>query len=784
MSDPVVPVAPSPTAQLGTALADWMDPTVPAAPNEMVLPLPAGVAAAAATLGVPVPTLVLAAFVRVVGTLVGETDVAIGRTAAEAPPVLLRVPLPDGSWRDLVAAVRSSVAAAEPLAGPVDAGFGPGPAALAVLAAGASVRLRRDPARFDAGYAARVGGHLTSALSALAADPDAAYAAADLLTPAERRHLVHGLAGAARELPPTSVPALLTAVARSNPDAPAVSYQGEAWTYSRLLAAVDRVAGVLLAAGLADEDIVAVSCPRSPEWIAAILGVLRAGGAFLPVEPGTPPERVGHLLRRSACRFVLTGPAGLSGTGGTWSRPVAAAVSGDEPTVPVPDTPIPADRLAYVYFTSGSTGLPKGAMCEHGGLLNHLLAKIEDLDLGGDDVVVQSAQQSFDISLWQFAAPLLLGARTHVVARDDVLDVRRFLAAVVDGGGTVIQVVPSYLDVLLRHIEAHPTGLGRLRLVSVTGEALSRSLVSRWFARCPAVPLVNAYGATEASDDATHEVLTAPPAGDVPVGRPLRNVTVYVLGPGDTLRPLGALGEIAFSGICVGRGYVNDPDRTAAAFGPDPFRPGERLYRTGDVGRWLPSGRLSFAGRQDDQVKVNGIRIELGEVEHAVLEHPRVQSVAAVVAPTPGVGKALVAFYTSPDRLPPAELREHLAALLPPSSMPAGLHPLAALPLTANGKVDKRLLLERVGPADSAADDRPRTPTERRLAAAWATALERPAAGIGRYDSFFDMGGGSLSALRMVSSLDGLLSLADLMRTPVLSELAAAVDRARGKPRA
>jgi amino acid adenylation domain-containing protein len=768
-----------------TALADWVDPTAPAGPLELELPLPAGVPAAAAALGVPVPTLVLVAFVRVVGTLAGETDVAVGLTEAGAPPALLRVPVPDGSWRDLVAAVRSAAPAAEPLTGPVDAGFGAGPAALAVQAAADSMRLRRDPTRFDAGYAARAGGHLTNALTALAADPDALHAAADLLTPAERRHLVHGLAGASRELPPSSVPALLAAGARSHPDRPAVSFQGEVWTYGRLQAAVDRVAGVLLAAGLAAEDVVAVSCPRSPEWIAAILGVLRAGGAFLPVEPGTPPERVGHLLRQSAGRFVLTGADGLPGTGAAWSRPVAAVLSDDEPPAPVPDTAIPPDRLAYIYFTSGSTGLPKGAMCEQGGLLNHLLAKIEDLDLGLDDVVAQSAQQSFDISLWQFAAPLLLGAQTLVVSRDDVLDVRRFLAAVVDGGATVIQVVPSYLDVLLRHLEAHPTGLGRLRLVSVTGEAVSRSLVSRWFGRYPAVPLVNAYGATEACDDATHEVLTEPPAGDVPVGRPLRNVTVYVLGAGNTLRPLGAPGEIAFSGICVGRGYVNDPDRTAAAFGPDPFRPGERLYRTGDIGRWLPSGRLSFAGRRDDQVKVNGIRIELGEVEHAVLGHPRVQSSSVVAVPLPGVGRALVAFYTSPDGLAPAELHEHLAALLPPSSMPIGLHALAALPLTANGKVDKRALVERVRPAGAAKvtyvpDGQPRTPTERRLAAAWATALERPAASIGRHDSFFDIGGGSLSALRVVGSLNGLLSLADLTSTPVLSDLAAAVDRVSG----
>ena len=778
------------TERAGRVLTNWVDPTVPDAPAELVVPLPAGVAGAAAALDVPLPALVLAAFVRLVGTLAGETEVSIGLTGPQAPPTLLRVVLPDGSWQDLVTAVRSAAAVAEPLDNvvdfAVDAGFGPGPAALAVVeVTDDSVRLRRDPVRFDAAYAARVGGYLSNALTALADDPDAPHATADLLTPAERHHLVYGLAGAARELPPTSVPELLAEVARSRPDAPAISYRGEVRTFGWLQAAIDRVAGVLLAAGLAAEDVVAVSCRRSPEWIAALLGVLRAGGAFLPIEPGTPPERVGYLLRQSGSRFVLTGPDGLPGADGAWSRPVAALLSGDERVAPVPETPIAADRLAYIYFTSGSTGQPKGAMCEHGGLLNHLLAKIEDLGLGAEDTVVQSGQQSFDISLWQFAAPLLVGARTLVVPREDLLDVRRFVAAVVDGGATVIQVVPSYLDVLLRHIEARPVGLGRLRLICTTGEALSRSLVSRWFAQFPKLPVVNAYGATEVYDNATHGVLTAPPVAEVPVGRPLGNATVYVLGPGDTLPPPGALGEIAFSGLCVGRGYINDPERTALVFGPDPFRPGERLYRTGDFGRWLPSGELAFAGRRDEQVKINGIRIELGEVEHAVVQHPRVHTAAVVAAPLPGAGKGLFAFYTSPDGLSPVELHEHLAARLAPSSMPLALHPLTALPLNANGKVDKRRLIEQVRPAGpvpevgAVDDDRPQTPTERRLAEAWAAALDRSADGISRHDSFFDIGGGSLSAMRLVGSLDGLVSLPDLLRAPVLSELAAVLEQDR-----
>ncbi|HEX6754632.1 MAG TPA: AMP-binding protein, partial [Mycobacteriales bacterium] len=483
------------------------------------------------------------------------------------------------------------------------------------------------------------------------------------------------------------------------------------------------------------------------------------------------------VLERSGCRFVLTETGGLAGTGRRWSRPVAELLAAGG--TGAPDVTVAPEQAAYVYFTSGSTGTPKGALCEHRGMANHLAAKIEDLGLGPDDVVVQNAEQSFDISLWQLAAPLLVGARVLVVPRRDILDVRRFLDVVLGGGTTVLQVVPSYLDVLLRHLERHPdANLGRLRVVSVTGEAVGRPLVARFFARCPGLTLVNAYGATEASDDTTHEVMTAtPPEALVPVGHPVRNVTVYVLGPGDALRPLGAPGEIAFSGVCVGRGYVNDPERTAEAFGPDPFRPGERMYRTGDFGRWLPTGSLEFHGRRDEQVKVNGIRIELGEVTARALSHPGVDTAAAVVTPLPGVGKSLVAFYTSPSGVDTGELRAHLAAGLPANAVPARLHRVDALPLTANGKVDRRALVARA--LDAAAPstvEAPATPTERRLAEAWAHALDRPVEAIGRADDFFALGGGSLSALRMVAGLGGLVTLADLLRAPVLRELAAVAD--------
>lgn len=231
--------------------------------------------------------------------------------------------------------------------------------------------------------------------------------------------------------------------------------------------------------------------------------------------------------------------------------------------------------------------------------------------------------------------------------------------------------------------------------------------------------------------------------------------------------------------MCVGRGYVNDPARTADAFGDDPFRPGQRIYRTGDFGRWLPTGSVEFHGRRDEQVKVNGIRIELGEVEARILEHPRVLAAAVVITPMPGTGKSLVAFYETGDGLTDDELRVHLRAALPAASVPAQLVAVDRLPLNSNGKVDKKTLIARAQalPTGAAVRTAPRTPTEHRLAAAWAAALGMPAERIGGDDHFFELGGASLSALRMVAELDGLITLPQLLSHPVLRELAAVVDK-------
>src|SRR5262249_15357010 len=398
------------------------------------------------------------------------------------------------------------------------------------------------------------------------------------------------------------------------------------WTYRELNAHANQLARALLARGLSREGVVGVVTERNLDWMTAVLAVFKAGLAYLPIEPHFPADRIARMLSRAGCRLVLTercSTARLDQALGLLSGVemlfIDAAYEEGHPEGDL-GIDVAPDQLAYIYFTSGSTGEPKGAMCEHAGMLNHLFAKIDDLRIGEGDVVAQTAPQCFDISLWQLLSALLVGGRTLLVEQEVILDARRFIDKIVDGRVNVLQVVPSYLEVLVSCLEQHPRELPDLRFVSVTGEALKKVLVQRWFAAQHVIKLVNAYGLTETSDDTNHEVMDrVPDREQVPLGRPINNVSLYIVDEHLVPVPLGAPGEIVFSGVCVGRGYINDPERTRRAFMADPYREGRRLYRSGDYGRWLPEGKVEFLGRRDNQVKISGFRIEIGEIENALL---------------------------------------------------------------------------------------------------------------------------------------------------------------------
>ncbi|MFI7337568.1 amino acid adenylation domain-containing protein [Streptomyces sp. NPDC050085] len=628
--------------------------------------------------------------------------------------------------------------------------------ALHVRADGRTLRLRYRTDVHDAEAAARIAGyHLTALVSPQRRS---------LLSEEELRFQLEELAGPHRKLPDRRVHELFEERAAAHPDAVAVVAEGGRLTYGELNSRANQVGRELLARDLRPEDVVAVRMERCLDWPAAVLGVLKAGGCYLPIEPHFPAARIAATLARAGCERVV------AEEGGTFSVPDACAQGHADGNLGVRVDP---GRLAYIYFTSGSTGEPKGAMCEHAGFLNHVYAKLDDLGIGAGDVVAQTAPQCFDISLWQLLAALLVGGRTHLVAQGAILDVPRFVETIADGRVTVLQVVPSYLEAVLAELAARPRRLPDLRCVSVTGEAVKKELVRRWFAARPGVRLVNAYGLTETSDDTNHEVMDRVPDEDrVPLGRAVANVRIYVVDEDLVPVPLGAPGEIVFSGVCVGRGYVNDPERTKAAFGADPYRPGERLYRSGDHGRWLPDGKLEFLGRRDGQVKIRGFRVELGEIENALLRVDGVRDGAVVVVR----GTQLAAFCTGLEPVSAETVRTRLGVSLPAYMVPSVVHWRERLPLTANGKTDRRALTalaEQLAPSTAA----PLTELEERLAALWADVLGIPAARIGRHDHFFDLGGSSLSAVKLVIALDRAVALKDVIQHPVLAELAGLLDR-------
>ncbi|HEX2289730.1 MAG TPA: non-ribosomal peptide synthetase, partial [Pseudonocardiaceae bacterium] len=401
---------------------------------------------------------------------------------------------------------------------------------------------------------------------------------------------------------------------------------------------------------------------------------------------------------------------------------------------------------------------------------------------GEGQVVAQTAPQCFDISLWQLVSALLVGGTTLLVEQEVILDAARFVDKIVDGRVAVLQVVPSYLEVVLSYLEQHPHELPDLRCVSVTGETLKKELTQRWFAAEPGIKLINAYGLTETSDDTNHEVMARVPDRErVPLGPPVNNVHVYIVDEHLSPVPLGAPGVIVFSGVCVGRGYVNDPERTRSAYLTDPHRNGQRLYRGGDYGRWQPGGKLEFLGRRDTQVKIRGFRIEIGEIENTLVRVPGVRDGAVVVAEKADQSKHLLAFYSGQQPLDVHLLRDTLGESLPEYMIPSTFHWRETLPLTANGKIDRKsltALARELDGSDLTGLDYhgPSTPTEQRLAAAWAKVLGIPADQISRRDHFFDRGGTSLSAVNLVITLHRAVSLKDVNRHPILADLAALVE--------
>ncbi|MGW4466815.1 amino acid adenylation domain-containing protein [Micromonospora sp. NPDC004704] len=579
----------------------------------------------------------------------------------------------------------------------------------------------------------------------------------------------------------------IRAHAEARPEAVAVVDDGQAVGYAALVGRASALTRRLRAHEVGSNSLVAVLGDPGVRFIVSALGVLGAGAAMIPLDTRAPVGRTAGLLADSGVRTLLVGPEcrELAEEIVTSSAHHLDLIMADDAVDPAGAlTPLwgREDDLAYVIFTSGSTGRPKGAMVHRRGMVNHLLAKVDDLELTAADLVVQNAPLTFDIAIWQMFAALIVGGRVRVVPRETAADPELLMNLVRREAVTVLEVVPSLLRAALDSWDsgAPEIGLPELRWMVVTGEALPADLCVRWLARYPDIVMVNAYGPTECSDDVTHAFIAGPddlPDGRVAIGRAVRNTRLYVLD--DSLRPVppGGRGELYVGGVGVGRGYLGDPTKTAATFLADPFadEDGARMYRTGDRVMSRSDGQLEFVERRDNQVKVRGHRIELGEVEAVLRGLPDVSDVVVDVRPDANGQKRLVAWVVGVTD--PSTLRAYAAGVLPDYMVPAVFVALDALPLTANGKVDRKAL-----PAPSARTTTgraARTPGEQVLRDLFAEVLGVPDVGID--DSFFDLGGDSIVSIQLVSRARRaglLITPQEIFRHKTAGGLAAVARRA------
>ncbi|MFE0459880.1 amino acid adenylation domain-containing protein [Kitasatospora sp. NPDC058965] len=613
---------------------------------------------------------------------------------------------------------------------------------------GLSLVVEANPALYTAEQVVEHGSRLLRVLDALATcDPDLPTSRIDTTDATERTRLLANGTGPTATPSEVGLSELFEAQAGRSPQATALVFEDTELTYAELNNRVDRLARLLVAHGAGPERVVALVLERSVELVVAILAVLKAGAAYLPVDPEYPAERIRHLIEDGAPALVLA-------TGNTADRVPGATLVLDSPRL-LPEleavdttSALPAphpDNPAYVIYTSGSTGRPKGVVVPHRGISNRLAWMQHTHRLTADDRVLQKTPFGFDVSVWEFLWPLLEGA-TLVVARPGGHRDAAYLAELIQRRGiTVTHFVPSMLHAFLQ--EPTSADCVHLRAVFCSGEALSPELRDRWHAVL-GVPLYNLYGPTEASVEVTAWPCRSTPT--VPIGRPVRNTRVYVLDAALRPVPPGTPGELYLAGVQLARGYLNRRALTAERFVACPYgAPGERMYRTGDLVRWNRHGELEHLGRTDHQVKLRGLRIELGEIEAALTAVPGVAQ-AAVLLREDRPGQQRLVGYLVPAQagLTPGEVRAQLAARLPEYLIPANLLLLAQLPVTPNGKLDRKAL-----PAPDRRADAPvrvaRTNRERILARIFAELLGCAEVDIDQ--GFFEQGGDSITAIQLVA---------------------------------
>ncbi|UXY50549.1 non-ribosomal peptide synthetase [Pseudomonas tohonis] len=627
---------------------------------------------------------------------------------------------------------------------------------------------------FEAATIERMAGHWLGLLEAIVTRPDAPIAELPLLSPAERETQLHGWNATATEYPlDTPVHQLIETQVQRTPDAPALAFGAETLSYAELNRRANRLAHALIARGVGPDSLVGIAVERSIEMVVGLLAILKAGGAYVPLDPEYPAERLAYMLDDSGVKLLLSQSH--------LELPLAEDVQRiDLDRAPFDDFPeanpgvaLDAENLAYVIYTSGSTGKPKGAGNRHSALTNRLCWMQQAYGLAAGDSVLQKTPFSFDVSVWEFFWPLMTGARLVVAAPGDHRDPARLVALIERENITTLHFVPSMLQAFL--LDPQVERCTSLKRIVCSGEALPVDAQQQVFARLPQAGLYNLYGPTEAAIDVTHWTCVDEGKDGVPIGQPIANLGCYILDANLEPVPVGVLGELYLAGKGLARGYHRRPALTAERFVANPFVAGERMYRTGDLARYRQDGVIEYAGRIDHQVKIRGLRIELGEIEARLMELDEVRE-AVVLA----VDQRLVGYVVPATAdLDTEQLASQLRNGLPDYMVPAQWVLLEAMPLSPNGKLERKAL-----PQPDAVQSRkdyvePQEGLERQLADIWQALLgvER----VGRHDGFFELGGHSLLATQVVSrvrqQLQREVSLRTLFEHPQLSDFARAIER-------
>jgi len=613
---------------------------------------------------------------------------------------------------------------------------------------------------FDESTIQRLSERFNVLLRAIVANPETHIAALPLLSPTEEHQLLVAWNDTAEIFPqPACLHQIFEAQAAQTPNATAVKFEGDELTYTQLNQRANQLAHRLLKLGVGPEVPVAICMERSLHLPIALMAVLKAGGAYIPLDPAYPRERLSFILAETRAPVVLTervfadNPA-LEGV-------QVIQLDGDTDELATESTANPRvavteENLCYVIYTSGSTGQPKGAMLHHRGVRNRLFWGITDYKLGNGDAVLHKTPLTFDVSVWEIFAPLLSGACLVIAKPGGHQDTAYQLDLMAREKVTHVDYVPSMLEVLL---EAEGLDQCRnLKIVTCAGEALTRELRDRFHSQTRSA-MYNLYGPTEASLAVTYWVCNGTERV-IPIGRPMSNVRIYILDKHLRPVPIGVAGELHIGGVAPGRGYLKRPELTADNFIPDAFSQsgGERLYKTGDLARYRSDGALEFLGRLDHQVKIRGMRLELGEVEAALCQHPDVRE-AIVLAHEITAGKSLVAYVVSKQEPLPTgdELRNYLRRTLPEYMVPSAIVVLTELPLLSNGKLDRRALPkpEEFLAQPEAAYIAPESELEQTLAGIWQEVFQVERVSI--HSNFFDLGGNSLLLAKVHSKLRAAL---------------------------